>query len=578
MKFITKLFLLALIVGFVACDAELDLQDDPNAVTPENASVNDLYNNIQLTFGDAFVSSQIAGGQLSRMYHMGNFTYEASTNNITFNGLWFNAYSSMFPDVEALLAITEPAGFDIHSGSAKIMKAYTLMALVDNLGNVPLSEAGQGTDIISPKADPGDQIYAEAISLLDEAIAQLTGTDAGPPAFDNFYGGDAAGWITAANTLKLRAAVTTRLVDPSGSAATINALVSGGDIIDETSEDFQANLGNQRNNPNSRHYLYNNHYEASDGDYLSNYYMWLFRAGYLDAEENPVIDPRIRYYFYRQVEDAFDQDPTSYSCHFSALPTTAENKPAAVSHWDAVDPRLPYCMVWEGDGYSGRDHGNGEGIPPDGFIRTRYGLYPAGGQFDDNSYSNTQQLGTTGARGEGIFPILLASFVDFMRAEAALTIGTNDDARALLESGMRKSIAKVQSFASKDPTTFSAIQEIRGGGSASVEDLYVPTGEDVDGFVNFVLEQYDAADNDTDRLNIVMTEYYKALWGNGLESYNMYRRTGMPLNMMPTLEPAGGNFSSSFLLPAVHVNRNANATQKEYTDRVFWDDGSATTY
>ena len=31
---------------------------------------------------------------------------------------------------------------------------------------------------------------------------------------------------------------------------------------------------------------------------------------------------------------------------------------------------------------------------------------------------------------------------------------------------------------------------------------------------------------DGDRLNVIMKEYFIALWGNGIESYNNYRRTG----------------------------------------------------
>ena len=58
----------------------------------------------------------------------------------------------------------------------------------------------------------------------------------------------------------------------------------------------------------------------------------------------------------------------------------------------------------------------------------------------------------------------------------------------------------------------------------------------------------------------------------------MYRRTGKPDNMQPALEASFGNFTRSFYLPDVHVNRNANATQKAITDRVFWDDGSADLY
>ena len=569
MKFITKLFLLALIVGFVACDTELDLQNDPNAVTPDKASVSDLYNNIQLTFRNVFWSAEGKGAQLSRMDHMGNFTYEADISPNTTNGLWFNAYSSLFPDVDALLTLTEERGLDIHSGSAKIFKAYTLMALVDNLNGVPFSEAGQGTDVISPKADSGESVYAAAIALLDEAIAQMSGTNAAGPSNDFYYGGDGAKWITLAKTLKLRAAVTTRLVDPSGAAATVNAIIAGGDYIDEASEDFVFQFGSTRDNPNSRHFDYNGNYEDGGVAYESNYMMWLMRAGYADADGNPIADPRTRYYYYRQTDDSNGQDPTVYSCHFSTLPTDADGRPA---HFDLIDERLPYCTAFP-DGYYGRDHGNGEGTPPDGFIASTKGLYPTGGQFDENSFSNTSQAGTTGAKGAGIFPIMLSSFVDFMVAEAVLTAGASGDARALLESGFRKSMAKCQSMESLVAADLAATETVRGV-EVPKRDLYVPTAEDIDEFVAEVLTRYDAADA-TGKLNIVMTEYYKALFGNGLEAYNMYRRTGMPLNIQPTLEPAGGTFPRSLFLPAVNVNRNANATQKELTELVFWDNGSA---
>ncbi len=570
MKFITKLFLLALIVGFVACDADLDLQQNPNAVTPDKASVGDLYNAIQIDFGDLYANVEGTGGQLTRMYHMGSFNYEAHTAPATTNGMWFEAYSNLFPDMDALLALTEARGLDVHTASVKILKAYTLMALVDNLNDVPLSEAGQGTDIVSPGRDGGAAVYAAAGTLLDEAISLLASTSASGPPNDFYYGGDASKWSALANTLKLRAAMTTRLIDPSGAAATVNSVIGSGNYIKDASGDFQVQFGTQRNNPNSRHPFYNNHYEAADGAYLSNYYMWLLAEGNVNADGLPVADPRTRYYFYRQKDDSINQDPTTFSCHFSTVPDDPEGRPA---HFDNVDPRLPYCVATE-NGYSGRDHGNGSGTPPDGPIRTHYGLYPGGGSFDGDSFTDTRNAGTTGGLGSGIFPIMLSSFVDFLRAEAALTVGTGEDARALLEAGIRSSIAKVKTFESKVPSELGEIRIVRGE-EFTVEQLYVPTAEDIDAYIAIVLDNYDNGD----KLDVVMTEYYKALWGNGLESYNNYRRTGKPSNMAPTLEPAGGEFSTVLFYPAVHVNRNSNATQRaSRSERVFWDDGSANVY
>ena len=576
MKFLNKILIIAAVLVFgTSCEHfELDLLDNPNAITEENASLNDLYNSIQGGFNGVYQGSQGNPGAMARMYQVTAFTYQAATTQTTYDGLWNNIYAQLFPDIEALLRIAEDKGFDIHAGTAKIMKAYALATMVDLFNNVPSSEAIQGTDVISPAADQGADIYGQANALLDEAITQLTGTSAAPPAYDNFYQGDATKWITFAKTLKMKMALNRRLTDPGGAASDFNAVLSGGDYIDEQGEDFQVNFGNQRTNPNSRHPFYNAHYELGDGPYLSTYYMWLLRADKLDANDQEIIDPRIRYYFYRKIEKSETADPTTFGCVLSALP----NQDAAPAHWKSVDARLPYCIVKVGDGYSGRDHLNGSGTPPDGPTRTSHGLYPGGGQFDWNQFEDTRKNGTTGGKGEGIWPIMLSSFVDFMRAEAALTMGTGEDAKALMESGIRKSMAKVESFESLVAATMSTNDVDRFGNAQPVKEKYGMSEERIQAYVDEVNAIYDRASNDQERLAVVIKEYYIAAWGNGLEAYNMYRRTGYPDNMQPGIEAEVGEFPRSFFLPSTHITRNATATQKSLTDKVFWDDGSANVY
>uniref|UniRef100_UPI0040488DA3 SusD/RagB family nutrient-binding outer membrane lipoprotein n=2 Tax=Roseivirga sp. TaxID=1964215 RepID=UPI0040488DA3 len=573
MNIFYRLMLCTLILGFTACDDLSENLENPSEVNPSGAQINDLYNNIQLSSAALYGNVWGTPASLSRMIaNTGSYQYLNATSPTTFNGIWNNVYQVMWPDIDALVTIADQNGFTKHSATAKILKAYSMMMLVDVFGDVPYSEALQGIANISPNADNGAAVYAAAIALLDESITALEGASAAPsPTFDGYYGGNATRWITFAKTMKLRAALTTKLVSASESTSIINSIVSGGDFIDTAAEDFQFSYGTTRQNPNSRHPNYNNSYENSDGTYMSNYYMWLLRADKLDGGIE-VIDPRIRYYFYRQVEKADAQSSTTYSCYFSELPDQ-NLKPA---WYIAVDPRMPYCITFPGDGYWGRDHLNNQGIPPDGNLRTIFGLYPFGGQFDDNSFTDQQQAGVTGARGQGIWPVMLSSYVDFMRAEAALTLGTTDNARTLLESGIRKSIAKVQGFASRDAATFSR-QINQRGTLISVRDAFVPDAGDVNDYVNFVLTSYDAANQDG-KLDILMKEYYIALWGNGIEAYNMYRRTGKPNNMAPALESTPGPFMSSFFYPADYVNRNQNATQKTITDRVFWDNGSVTVY
>ena len=566
MKLIHKLFLVALMFSVSACQMfDLDLLDNPNEATQADASIDDLYNNVQINFKNFLSDMWYSTASLPRMIsNTSSYQYATAFSPESFNTIWYRAYASLLPDIDATIEASAARSLGFYSGTAKVMKSYVLSSLVDLFGDVPYSEYGQGTDIIAPANDQGSSLYATADGLLDEAIAEITAYTSSQKPNDNFYGGSNAKWITAAKSLKLRLALNTRLVDGSAGSK-IAALVNGGDIIDQTSEDLQFNFGNTRTNPNSRHWLYNDAYENGDPQYQSTYYMWLLRAEKADADGIVTIDPRLRFYFYRQTDKPSD-NPNDWSCHFSELPTLADRP----DYYTAIDPNMPYCIPSD-DGFWGRDHLNSEGIPPDGNLRTAIGVYPAGGQFDDNSFSANKKLGTTGGLGKGIAPILLASYVDFMRAEAALTANTGEDARSLLESGVRKSIDKVIAFKGLVPATMSRVVSTRDGES-TVEALYVPDADDIQKYVEFVLARYDAA---SDKLDVVMKEYFIALFGDGLDAYNMYRRTGKPNNMAPALENNPGPFIRSFLYPANNVNLNSSASQKSLTVQVFWDNNPA---
>ena len=104
-----------------------------------------------------------------------------------------------------------------------------------------------------------------------------------------------------------------------------------------------------------------------------------------------------------------------------------------------------FCVL--PNGYWGRDHGQNAGIPPDGFTRAVYGVYPSGGIFDDSSFEGLS-VGDGGG-GAGVTPILLASWVDFMQAEIAM-LGNTADGLPFIQAGLAKSVAKVTSFGSLD--------------------------------------------------------------------------------------------------------------------------------
>jgi hypothetical protein len=129
-----------------------------------------------------------------------------------------------------------------------------------------------------------------------------------------------------------------------------------------------------------------------------------------------------------------------------------------------------------------------------------------------------------------------------------------------MESGARKSINKVVNFASVI------------GHPEAIPATRIPDAARINAYITKVLNAYDAQTTADGRLNIIMKEYYISLWGNGLDAYNMYRRTNMPNNMQFVLETSPGAYVNSHLYPSVFVNRNLNAQQKSGVGvQVFWD-------
>ena len=140
------------------------------------------------------------------------------------------------------------------------------------------------------------------------------------------------------------------------------------------------------------------------------------------------------------------------------MPCSSEARP---SHYAPTDV---FCYIGylnsnvSSIGYWGRDHGDNDGIPPDGGLRTSFGLYPVGGKFDDGSATSVSGR-SDGLAGAGISPIFLSSFTHFMIAEWQTQQGI--DARATLEAGIRLSLDKVINFASDsgNPAAAAAAQD-----------------------------------------------------------------------------------------------------------------------
>ncbi len=603
MKKFIKYISVVFIAGglFTSCETtELDNRVSPNDLAADQADPNLLLNSIQLAYmtNQQVLSDRAA--ELTRIDYFFGRNYFNQLPGNTLNGVWSRTYSSggngagdpvsigILTNLQGLESIDAETDvdFSFHIGVAKTLYAHSLFQLADFIGNAAFSEAGNPVEFPAPNLDSAQDVYAAAFVLLNQAESLLAAEPATQGAQDLFYAGDTDAWIKVINTIRLRSYLNT------GNIAAFNSIIAGGDFISESADDFQITYGTSELQPDNRHPDYAADYTPSGANiYQSN---WLMETM---LNNN---DPRIRYYFFRQVGETpgADADPNEeeLACSLVVPP----------QHY--LDGGFTYCSV--PNGYWGRSHGNDEGTPPDSFRRAAVGVYPAGGKFDADLFRNgaveltslgpDEMEGTAddvhefvldgdddgtglglGAGGAGIEPIFLSSYVDFWRADVAISSGDMAGAAALLRSGLEKSIEKVQSFvdpqfnsgALLDGTTFvTATGEITTPEFAS---SLVPTADDNTAYIDEIVQEFEDGDMD-DKLNVYAEQYFITLFGGATEAYNFYRRVGFPTTLLPNWELNPGPFPRTFLLPQNEVINNPNLTQRtDLNTQVFWDTNPA---
>lgn len=555
-KFIGLVFVATSMLLINGCETtDLDVQPNPNFLSPEQSDIDFFLNSIQIrvanlhsgTEGRAENGWSQFGMEPVRIQHGFGPTYRDFYDPGDFDQIWDDMYSELLIDIRTMTPLAQEAELFTHVAIGQILEAYAMMNMVDLFGDVPYSEAARGVEgIFNPAVDSGADIYAALDALLQDAIANLQKSELTLPSNDLYYGGNEGKWIKAANTMRLRLAVQSRLVSPATSAATINSIVGGGQFIASSADDLQFQWGTSNAAPDSRHPYFDANYDGagpSSDFYTCNYYMNLM------ANQYTAIDPRIRYYMYRQQSNYDGADNITKECI---------GEPLVPSWWAGFDY---YCLVPATNGYGGlwgRNHMDDDGIPPDDAFRTLHGTYPIGGPFDAEDFRNVS--GSTavseGLAGAGISPMLLAANTHLMLAESALELGTAGDARTYLETGVRESMNKVAAFGAPLAT---------GTGFEATPAL-------IDAHIARILAAYDAADN-TGKLRIIAEQVFIASWCDGMTAYNTYRRTGQPDNLSPAFVVENpGNFLRSMWYPQTASDNNTNISQKANPDTpVFWD-------
>lgn len=561
-NYLTKYIPIAALV--VAFSCTLNDLDNPNTLPAASADSNSLLTSVELTFTDFFNNIQGIESTLVRQNALtGGYRYQTALPPQNFDGVWQQAYQQTLNNIATLKKQAVAGGLTRHLAIAEILEGYIYITLVDAFGNVPETEALNAQTNFNPKSDNASDVYKYAIGLLRDARVQLGKTPliTFNSASDIFFAGSVSAWTRVSNTIELKSwiniqQIPARATEATDSISKFMNITTGASIVPLIEEPESLPTYSTKNFtyqygtatvPNSRHPLYNQYYGpglAQASGYINNYFLKEMYNGM------GVQDPRWRYYFFRQVGSIYSiVDPGGAWGDPSALGCTQGAIPAHYSTGGYV-----YCSF--DPGFFGRDHGDASGTPPDSPVLTTAGGYPAGGRLDNGSTANADYWAGTqrgqGANGAGIEPIWMSFFTPFLKAEVLMRNGQTASARVMLLSGVKQSIDQVRAFCATRNIVLTATEPDNAAYISSVGTAF---------------------DDATNPMDIIGKEYWKALWGNGIEAYNLYRRTSAPRNPQPMRQLNPGPFFRSMVYPANFVNLNPNTAQKDVnqTNKVFWD-------
>jgi hypothetical protein len=156
-----------------------------------------------------------------------------------FAGSYSGLYSGALNDFQYVSRVAEETGDWNYYLIAEVMKAYTFQLLVDFFDKIPYSEALQGSANSNPKFDNGEDVYADLIVKIDNALSKDRAAATARPVgtVDLIFEGDMEQWVRFANTLKLKMFIRQSTARPVVAEAGIEALyASGAEFLEEDAE------------------------------------------------------------------------------------------------------------------------------------------------------------------------------------------------------------------------------------------------------------------------------------------------------------------------------------------------------
>ena len=193
-------------VSYSCQDLVDGIDDNPNDITIEDVDPSLFLTGAQLSNISASLGhlNRIAGmwsGQLTGLSSLYSNIYGYSISTAESVGTWSRIYIGTVPNVRHIR--NEASDDPLLQGITKVMEAQAIGLGASLFGDVPYSQINQ-EEIDDPSFDNQIDVLSTVISLLDDAISDLSSASGRSLDVDILYEGDADKWRAAANTLKAR--------------------------------------------------------------------------------------------------------------------------------------------------------------------------------------------------------------------------------------------------------------------------------------------------------------------------------------------------------------------------------------
>ena len=232
-----KRYILMMGVGLLlmqSCTKGFDsLNQDPTR--PTDVTPSEMITGVEKSASD-IVYSLSANGNLGMLYAQfyaqtqkessSQYQLDEGTNNV----LWslYSSPLSNIQEIQRLNTVNPEPGAQNENAIVQILGVWIYQILTDVYGNVPYTEALEGSANLTPVYDDSQKIYDSLVLNLDHAMSQLDSTQPSFATGELIYNGDVVLWKKLANSLKLRIGIRMADAAPAKSKKIVEEAVASG--------------------------------------------------------------------------------------------------------------------------------------------------------------------------------------------------------------------------------------------------------------------------------------------------------------------------------------------------------------